>query len=165
MNSCPHKYIKSYTNERYQILGDKAIPTWQHGHATVLQFNITKDDLALLLSPKMCWDLGLNMVNASNDTPHPSAPKTALSVCARTAATCTDLLDNLKDVFEGLGNLPGEYHIVTDDTVPPVVHFPRCVPVALRQQIKNKLDEMVANDIILHQSVSLQKGCPVCWLW
>mgnify|MGYP000621617763 CR=1 FL=1 len=60
----------------------------------------------------------------------------------------TDLLDEYKDVFEGLGDLPGEYHIVTDDAVPPVVHPPRRVPVALRNQIKEKLDEMVASDVI-----------------
>jgi len=43
----------------------------------------------------------------------------------------TDLLDEYKDVFEGLGYLPGEYHIVTNDAVPPVVHPPCRVPVAL----------------------------------
>ena len=47
-----------------------------------------------------------------------------------------------------MGDLPGEYHIVTDDAVPPVVHPPRRVPVALRNQIKEKLDEMVASDVI-----------------
>ena len=46
-----------------------------------------------------------------------------------------------------MGDLPGEYHIVTDDTVPPVVHPPRRVPVALRDQIKEKLDEMVTSGI------------------
>lgn len=60
----------------------------------------------------------------------------------------TDLLDEYKDVFEGLGYLPGEYHIVTNDAVPPVVHPPCRVPVALRNQIKEKLDEMVASDVI-----------------
>ena len=47
-----------------------------------------------------------------------------------------------------MGDLPGEYYIVTDDAVPPVVHPPRRVPVALRNQIKEKLDEMVASDVI-----------------
>ena len=60
----------------------------------------------------------------------------------------TDLLDEYKYVFRGLGDLPDEYHIVTDDAVPPVVHPPRHVPVALRDQIKEKLNKMVASDII-----------------
>ena len=48
-----------------------------------------------------------------------------------------------------MGELPGEYHIVTDDAVPPVVHPPRRVPVALRNHIKEKLDEMVAMLVIV----------------
>ncbi|XP_078350404.1 uncharacterized protein LOC144635195 [Oculina patagonica] len=56
-----------------------------------------------------------------------------------------DLLEEYKYVFEGLGNLPGEHHIVTGDTVPPVVHPSRRVSVDLRNQIKEKLDEMVAS--------------------
>ena len=116
---------ESLFSQVYQdILGDTEITTWRHGHATVLQFNITRDDLAPLLSYKTCLDLGLITVNDSDDIPDPSAPKTTLSVCTMTAATCTDLLDDFKDVIEGLGNLPGKYHIVTDDTVPPVVHPP-----------------------------------------
>lgn len=103
-----------------------------NGHGTVLQFNITKDDLAPLLSYKTCLDLGLITINDSDDTPHPPAPEAALSVCATTAATCTDLLDDFKDVFEGLGNLLREYHIVTDDTVPSVVHPPPCASCSTR---------------------------------
>ena len=38
--------------------------------------------------------------------------------------------------------------MVTDDRVPPVVHPPCRVPVALRDQIKEKLDEMVASGIL-----------------
>ena len=42
----------------------------------------------------------------------------------------TVLLDEYKNVFECLWDLLGEYHIVTDDAVPPLVHPPRRVPVA-----------------------------------
>ena len=47
-----------------------------------------------------------------------------------------------------MGDLPDEYHIVTDDAVPPVVLPLRRVPVALRDQIKKKLNEMIASDVI-----------------
>ena len=53
-----------------------------------------------------------------------------------------------------MGDLPGEYLIVTDDTVPPVEHPPRRVTVALRVQIKETLDEMVANSILATEWVS-----------
>ena len=138
---CSHKFIKTYTNERYKILGFADIPTLRRGHATVLQFNITEDDLAPLLSYQACMDLGLISINDSDDMFFPT-PR----VGSKTVAP--DLLEEFKDVFEGLGDLPGEYHIATDDTVRSVVHPPRRVPVALREQIKSKLDEMVESDVI-----------------
>ena len=86
-------------------------------------------------------DLGLVSINDSDDmfSPTPRVGSTTVT---------PDLLEEFKDVFEGLGDLPGEYHIATDDTVRPVVHPPCRVPVALREQIKSKLDEMVDSDVI-----------------
>ena len=52
------------------------------------------------------------------------------------------------DVFEGLGRLPGQHHIKLDSAVHPVIHAPRRVPVALRDELKTKLDDMVQQDII-----------------
>ena len=52
------------------------------------------------------------------------------------------------DVFDGLGELPGEYKIITDDTIQPKVPPPRRIPVALRPRIKTKLDELVKPKVI-----------------
>ena len=41
-----------------------------------------------------------------------------------------------------LGTLKGEYHIVTDPDVPPVVHAPQKCPIHIKD-IKKELDEMV----------------------
>ena len=60
---CSHKFIKTYTNEGYKILGSTALPTWRHGKRSVLQFNITEDNLAPLLSYRTCIDLGLVTIN------------------------------------------------------------------------------------------------------
>ena len=77
------------------------------------------------------------------------APRSSLRKAVRAAVKAqADLLEEYKDVFEGLGDLPGEYHIVTDETVTPVVHPPRRVPVPLRERIKAKLHDMVMRDII-----------------
>ena len=57
--------------------------------------------------------------------------------------------EEFDDVFEGLGALPGNYKIVVDETVPPVVYAPRRVPVALRPRIKTRLDELVDRKVIV----------------
>ena len=143
LKRCSYKFIKTYTNERYKILGSTELPTWRN----VLQFNTTEDDLAPLLSYSTCIGLGLVTINDCDSSSNSSGGlKDTPGVHVTTGMA--DPLEGCKDVFEGLGDLPGEYHIVTDDSVPPVVHPPRRVPVALRNQIKEKLDEKVASGIL-----------------
>ncbi|XP_045541431.1 uncharacterized protein LOC123722914 [Papilio machaon] len=58
------------------------------------------------------------------------------------------ILHEYKDVFEGLGCMPGEYKIAIDKSVRPVVHAPRKLPVAIKEKVKNKLNEMEMQKII-----------------
>ena len=168
---CSHKFIKTYTGERYQILGSVTLPVWRLGKQSSLTFNITADDFTPLLSLKTCTAFKFVTINDSdsnvnnvgnpvevlkptpaasgyNERPCP-APRSSLRKAVRAAVKAqADLLEEYKDVFEGQGDLPGEYHIVTDETVTPVVHPPPRVPVPLRERIKAKLDDMVMRDII-----------------
>ena len=49
-------------------------------------------------------------------------------------------MNKYKDVLgSSIGYMPGEYEIKIDDTVTPVVHPPRSVPAALRQNVKDEL--------------------------
>ena len=59
-----------------------------------------------------------------------------------------DILADFQDVFQGLGCLEGEYHIVIDDSITPVQHAPRRVPIPLKQKLREKLDKMEQDDII-----------------
>ena len=58
------------------------------------------------------------------------------------------ILNEYADVFDGIGCFEGEYHITLDSTVPPVVHSPRRVPVALREPLKEELDTLIQQGII-----------------
>lgn len=71
----------------------------------------------------------------------------------------------------GTGLLEGEYHIRVDPEVDPVQHAPRRVPVAVRQQLKSTLDDLVVQDIIvpvtqptrwISSSVVIATGYCVC---
>ena len=42
----------------------------------------------------------------------------------------------------------GPYHMELDETVKPVVHPPRKVPVALRDRLKEELDKLVREKVI-----------------
>ncbi|KAL9974005.1 hypothetical protein ACROYT_G020533 [Oculina patagonica] len=58
------------------------------------------------------------------------------------------ILDEFPDVFQGLGCLPGKYHISIDPSVPPVIHPPRRVPHSKRDPLKKELDRMESVGII-----------------
>ena len=48
------------------------------------------------------------------------------------------LLNEYKDVFEGLGCLPGDCNIQLQDNGKPVIHPPRKIPFAQRSKVKKK---------------------------
>ena len=102
--------------------------------------------LAPLLSYRTHIELGPITINGHDSPSNSSDIKDAPSVGVTVGIA--DLLEEYKDVFGGLGDLPAKYHIVTVDTVSPVVHPSRCVPVALRDQAHEKLDGMVASSIL-----------------
>ncbi|XP_071944705.1 uncharacterized protein [Antedon mediterranea] len=52
------------------------------------------------------------------------------------------------DRFEGIGKFEGTYKIVIDETVPPVIHAPRSCPLAIKNDIKAELDEMMRLNVI-----------------
>ena len=58
------------------------------------------------------------------------------------------LTDQYKDTFLGLGCLPRQYHIDVDETFSPVQHAPRRVPVALKKELKDHLEMLVAQNVI-----------------
>lgn len=62
------------------------------------------------------------------------------------------LMRDFEDVFTGLGCLPGEYHIEIDPNIRPVQHTPRRVPVPLKTKVKEKIDEMEKEGIIIQET-------------
>lgn len=59
------------------------------------------------------------------------------------------MTDSYADVVgDKIGCLPGEYEIKIDETITPVIHPPRPVPVAIRDQVKKELDHLEKCDII-----------------
>ena len=45
-------------------------------------------------------------------------------------------------MFEGLGCMDREYHIVLDETIKPVIHPPRKVPYSIQGKLKEKLSQL-----------------------
>ena len=58
------------------------------------------------------------------------------------------LIEQYPEVFQGIGCMPGEYHLMTDSSVPPVVHPPRKVPLALKDSLQAELQRLTELQII-----------------
>ncbi|XP_059061669.1 uncharacterized protein K02A2.6-like [Achroia grisella] len=56
-----------------------------------------------------------------------------------------------ESVFQGMGCLPAVCRIVIDETVPPVVNATRKIPIKLRPRLKQELDNMVKQNIIIKE--------------
>ncbi|PFX34820.1 Retrovirus-related Pol polyprotein [Stylophora pistillata] len=68
------------------------------------------------------------------------------------------LMRDFEDVFTGLGCLPGEYHTEIDPDIRLVQHTPRREPVPLKAKLKEKIDEMEKQGIIV------QENKPTDWI-
>ena len=60
----------------------------------------------------------------------------------------SDLMTLYPDQFDVIGNLEGDYHIVTDPNVPLVQHPIRKTPIEYQEKTKKELDKMEAQGII-----------------
>ena len=66
----------------------------------------------------------------------------------RGPVTKASLLELYPEVFQGIGCMPGEYHLTVDSCVQPVVHPPRKVPLALKDNLQAELRRLTKLQII-----------------
>ena len=63
-------------------------------------------------------------------------------------ADSTELLHRYRDVFHGIGELPGEYDIKLEEDASPVIYPVRRVPESIKPKLKESLRKMESNKII-----------------
>ena len=97
----------------------------------MFKFYVVDTQAPPVLGLKACLDFGLiKLILSVSNTPEVS------------------LIEEYADVFKGIGLFPGECTIHIDPSVTPVVHPPRRVPVALRNCLKEELQNMEKQQII-----------------
>ena len=149
--------ITVYGGRKIRVTGNANLQVHRNGKSYELHFKVMSGaNYQPLLSRPACMDIGaLRWID--DDSIHPLCESTASVNSTDTGAKQTAAVNERQsdklhaeyaDVFEGLGRLPGQHHIKLDSAVHPVIHAPRRVPVALRDELKTKLDEMVQQDII-----------------
>jgi hypothetical protein len=129
--------ITAYNKTRIHQFGTCAFPCKYSDVQTTLDFYVSDVDGPAILGLQSCRKLKLVQMNCNIDL---------------SENTKVDNKEDLKrlfpDRFDGIGDFEGEYHIVIDPNVPPVIHAARRCPLPIKNDIKKELDEMVKMDVI-----------------
>ncbi|EDO35624.1 predicted protein [Nematostella vectensis] len=64
------------------------------------------------------------------------------NICTPQKTAPQDIFTEYQDVFQGLGCLPGEYHLEVDKDVQPVKHTPRRVAIPLKAELKAHIADL-----------------------
>ncbi len=125
--------LTGYLDHNIPVIGQCTTTVKHKSCELQVTFVITPHDNQSLLGLKACEDLGL--------------VKRVLTV--ESHMTDKDsIFQNYADVFQGLGCLPGEHHIMIDPEVPPVAQACRRVPFAQHDRLKDELVRMEKLDVI-----------------
>ena len=121
------------------IEGKDRVSVSRKGIAHKIEVNVVRGHgYELILSKQTVLEMNLIKILDSDRDP-----------CVNVLKSDTEpMLEEYDDVFEGLGKLDGQYHIVTDESIRLVVRPPRRLPVAMTERVQRKFEEMVVDNII-----------------
>lgn len=132
----PDNVLTSYTGDKLSVLGKTKIQVSYNGQSVSSDFYVVETDSPPLLSLHTSLDLGLIRFTFAVDNQ------------ANSGLDKTQVLSEYKDLFQGIGLLPGTCTLHLKENAVPVVNPPRKVPVAIQGRLKKELDSMEAKQII-----------------
>ncbi|GFO13435.1 polyprotein [Plakobranchus ocellatus] len=128
--------LTSYTGNRLRVLGKCIIEV----KGVPLDFFVTDTNQDAILGLKASQNLQLIKI---------------LTVGLRTKdkekSKDNNIVNEHKDVFQGLGRIGKPVHIELDPNAVPVVHSPRRIPLTLKDKVKEELDRMEDIGVIMKQ--------------
>ena len=119
----------SYGGNRIAVAGEVYLKSKYRNDDYMMQYFVVEQATQPLLGLRACEDLGmLQRVQSLKQEEHYQSKMVA----------------EFQEVFaaDNIGCLPAKHHIQLDESVKPVIHAPRRVPVALRSRVKEELDRM-----------------------
>ena len=116
--------LVSYSGHKVKPIGKCTLLAERNGKFYPIEFHVVKQNVQLILGLPECKRLGLIiLVGTLNDSQKTKPSK---------ASNDQDILKRYQDVFQGIGCLSEKQHITIDESVPPVIHPSRKVPVSRR---------------------------------
>ncbi len=124
--------LRTYNRKQINVQGKCIVPIQYGSKKRHALFYVCKGPIQSLMGRELCVDLGLVILNLDTVT-----------------ASRYDLIkEDYKDVFQGLGRLPGKHSIKIDESVPPVVHPCRKIPFPQHKKLKEELEKMEKSGVV-----------------
>ena len=130
--------LTTYSGDVMHPLGQIDLDVRINGKEATLKFQVIDNASTSLLSGQASEDLGLITVNHE---------LLVNSVTVTQPLTREQFVKEFSDVFQGLGDI-GEYKIELNPEARPTQDAPRSVPVALKEELKKRLDEMTKSGML-----------------
>ena len=131
--------LKLFDGTFMQPVGVTTLTVVRRGKQYDLQFQVVESPNKPLLSAETCAQLGLLKVEIE--------PYEEVHSLESKILTEEQIIANYRDVFEGLGHI-GNTTIVNDPLVKPTQLSPRRVPIAIRDKVKEKLEDLESKGIV-----------------
>ena len=130
--------LTMHNNTREAPIGKVMLFVERKGHRHKVHFYVVKSKVVPILGKDACVGMGLVKILDCD----------SINMVKEASILGDSVLKQYADVFDGLGELPGEYTLRLHPDIAPVVHPPRKLPVALREIVKTELDAMTVKGII-----------------
>ena len=133
--------LTAYNGTDIPCLGKVAFPCHYSGRWKETSFYIVDVKGPAIVGLPSCEQLKIVTLHCSIS----SAPATS----NKDKITCVqDLIRENPEQFDRIGKIPGPIKLVVDPEVPPHIDAPRKTPIALKDAIKEELDDMVKSGVI-----------------
>ena len=124
--------LTAFGGYKVHPLGKVTLQCTVRGKVLMLEFYVVKSDTPPILGNIACSKLDLvrkvDVVDKQVHNVHFEDKNT--------------VIEKYSDLFDGLGSMPGQYHIELQQDAVPVIHAPRKVPLSLMDKLKNTLSQM-----------------------
>ena len=147
--------VVSYDGGNIPVLGTVKIQVWRGSFTCLLLCRLVESKRCRpILGKVACVGMGVVEIKDSDANHQPDTSGGEVFSVQDVMSSCRpptkeQIIEMFPDVFdEGLGLLEGEYHIRLNDSARPIQHAPRRGQVALRDKIKESLEELHTSGVI-----------------
>ena len=145
--------IISYGGTSIPILGSVRLRVWRGDFKCFLDCNLVDSErVRPMLGRKACLGMKIIKYLDNDQLNHPQTydgDVYAHDASIEPVLSADQLVKKFHRVFsDGVGKLPGEYHMTLDETVKPVQYPPRRVPVAIRERLRETLEDLERQEIV-----------------